>query len=91
MNRFFTESKLQVPQDFIQRFISNYLNQQTLISSQRLFEWFHSVRPNYKYEDFLKRLRKICKPAELKEPQEGISGGRVKPGTKGYKKLYLVS
>ena len=70
MNRFFSESDLFVPQDFVQRFISNYLNQTTAISSERLFEWFHTVNPNYKYEDFLKKLRKICKPGELKEYQE---------------------
>ncbi len=65
---------MDIPERFITQFVNNYLHRDTWVRSDYLFEWFAIISPNYKYEDYLKKLRKIVKETELKDFQENPSG-----------------
>ena len=71
---------------FINQFVHNYLHRDTWVRSDYLFEWFVVISPNYKYDDYLKKLRKIIKETELKDYSDKSS--ELKHTRR---KLYLIS
>ncbi len=87
---YFRNNVVDIPIQFVEQFVNNYLHRNTQIRSDELFKWFMIINPKYKYDDYLKKLRKIVKEIDLKEATENSSDS-LRPGMKGYRKIYLIS
>ncbi len=69
MNRFFQEQQITIPTGFVDRFISNAINENVWVSSEQLFEWFQAAKPstNHSYKDFVEKMKEIVDESDLEE------------------------
>ena len=87
MMQFFISKDSAIATEFKQRFIDSYLNRNSWIQSDKLYEWYITIKPNYEYNDFLKKLRVLVDDCDLKEFRDDAS----RKVTGRPKKIYLVS